>query len=1247
MYAAYDRERGQTVALKTLLRSDPSSLYAFKKEFRTLADVAHANLVSLYELIVDGDEWFFTMELIDGESFIDHVRPKATGPARAGGSELTATLPFDETSSPAPDGPGSARRSAATFDEARLRPALKQLVAGVRALHDAGKVHRDLKPHNVLVTADGRVVILDFGVARELAPALSKQTVETDMQGTLAYMAPEQARGQDATPASDWYAVGVILFEALTGRPPFTGAISSVLSGKLHKTAPSPRKLVQDLPKDLVELCEDLLARDAASRPSAAGVLARLGEASAGVPDQSYLPIDAAGDLLTGRRDHLEALENAFRRTLSGEPISVHVHGTSGMGKTAIVHCFLKELIAQSRAVVLPGRCYAQELVPYKALDGIVDSLSKYLLSLPRREVDVLLPREIKTLARLFPVLSRVEAIADCPRAGGGAIDRLTRRRLAFGALRELLAGIAERQPVVLYIDDLQWADADSAALLSDLLRPPAAPPLLLLTSFRSEEIASQSFLADLVSPAVRALGQAIGPTGGGQAIGPNPRCLELPVEPLADDDAAELAAAYLGDHPGLEILIATIVREARGNPFLIEQLVGYAMASGTDFSLGGLGSRITLAEMLETRIRQLPEGCVPLLLILAVAGRPIDSAVAFHASGLEGDERPLIAALQAAHLVRSSGPARAVELYHDRIREGLAGRVDAAGARRMHRCLAAALLERGLDDPEALFTHYRSAGETDLAGEQAALAARKASGALAFDRAALFYLRALELRGSAGCGGLQEEEELTLRRGLAESLANAGRPADAASAFLELARLSTSVRALDYRSRAAREYLAGGYFDRGFAELRTVLEGVGLSMARTPWGAIISLLWQRLLLRLRGLGFRHRDAVQIPEKELLRIDICHSAAAGLATADTVRGADFQTRQLRLALRAGEPLRVARALGLEATYLATAGTAARGRATRILDRTFALGRAAGDPFTIGLGHLHAGILAYCLGEWQRAGEQCDEAVAIFTRRCTAAMWETTHARRYSLSARMHRGELAEISRRLPGLLAEADELGNVLAAASMRARLGIAWLADDDPRGCRQATERALRAWSRQGFQIVHYNGLISRCLADLYEDRGERAVERLEDALPRGSRSIVMRIEIARIESFFVRGCCALAAAATGSQRARWLRLAGRDADRLGREKAAYSRPMAEQIRAACAGLLGDRAGAARGMRRAAAGFAAADMNLAAAAAGWRRGELAGGEDGRSEVAAAEAWMRAQGIRCPQRMVATLAPGF
>ncbi len=219
VYEALDREQNARVALKTLLKLTPEAIARFKREFRALQDVRHPNLVSLGELFDLNGNWFFTMELIEGTDFFSWVRPGCEEP------------PPDRLAS-------GVFPPRASLDEERLRTALVQLARGLGALHAAGKVHRDIKPSNIRVTPAGRVALLDFGLIAEAQPG-DRSSFES-VVGTAVYMAPEQAHGSQARPAADWYAVGVVLFEALTGRLPFDGAPLQVLFDKQRQEPPPP-----------------------------------------------------------------------------------------------------------------------------------------------------------------------------------------------------------------------------------------------------------------------------------------------------------------------------------------------------------------------------------------------------------------------------------------------------------------------------------------------------------------------------------------------------------------------------------------------------------------------------------------------------------------------------------------------------------------------------------------------------------------------------------------------------------------------------------------------------------------------------------------------------------------------------------------------------------------------------------------------------------------------------------------------
>src|SRR5690606_25110536 len=201
VYQAYDRERATTVALKTLRHQDAAALYRFKREFRGLADISHPNLAALHELVSSGDEWFFTMELVEGVDFITWVR----GLDAAGEMADTFDHRLSQDMSGGPTLEAAGRHGASpppSYD--RLRDALRQLAEGVHVLHQAGKLHRDIKPSNVMVDRGGRVVLLDFGLITELRPGGGAATDE-HLVGTADYMSPEQGASLPLGPASDWY----------------------------------------------------------------------------------------------------------------------------------------------------------------------------------------------------------------------------------------------------------------------------------------------------------------------------------------------------------------------------------------------------------------------------------------------------------------------------------------------------------------------------------------------------------------------------------------------------------------------------------------------------------------------------------------------------------------------------------------------------------------------------------------------------------------------------------------------------------------------------------------------------------------------------------------------------------------------------------------------------------------------------------------------------------------------------------
>jgi serine/threonine protein kinase len=1235
VYQVHDRERSRTVALKTLHYSDVSALYLLKREFRALADIVHPNLVTLYELISSDYESFFTMELIEGVDFISWVRQDAMEPERAESQRVTEhTLP-EPWRGMLSELPGSRpeRESAHDLPPAepvrppsygRLRDALRQLAEGVAALHESGKLHRDIKPSNVKVDRNGRVVLLDFGLITDVTRP--DGGTPGSLAGTLEYMSPEQSASLPIGPASDWYSVGTVLFEALTGTLPFNGAPVSILLEKHWSEPRPPGYFVPDTPADLSQLCWELLRKDPSARPGGDDILERLGGRPASSPtSRRHSRETSASDVpLVGRSAHVELIWNAFDAVRGvGRAMTVLVRGRSGMGKSMLIEQVTRTLARERAAVVLAARCHERESIPYKALDGVVDDLSHYMVALPRNDVDALMPREINAVTRLFPILSRVEAVAAATREFTTSDPHELRRR-GLAELRKLLTRVAETRPLVLAIDDFHWGDLDSTRLLLDLLRPPA-PPVLLIITYRTEEAESQ---------AVRYLLERLG-------RGPEARDVsELEVEALEPEEARELARTLLRQDVERDALVAdALARESGGDPFLIDRLTRWV------HEYGGQGVDVSFTHVMRHELGELAPDARRALELIAVSGRPVREQAVARAAGLEQMDL-VLPVLRARWLVRRSGTRELelVEIFHDRIREAVLATLSDAEQRAAHLALGDAIEATDPRDAEALASHLLAAGAVERGVEYAIEAARKASAALAFDRAIFFYQLAIDRLPAA------ETSRRRLRVELGGALVNAGRGVDSAAEYMAAAETLPGAEALEVRRRAAEQLLHCGHVDEGIRVLHNVLEAVGLKVARTPRRALLSLIWRRMRVRIRGLRFVEREATQVSPELLRRVDICWTATAGIGPVDPIRGLDYQSRHLLLALGAGEPYRIARALAAEGCYSAFGGGTTWPRTEKLLALAGTIADRAGEPHARGLVAFARGLADYHMGRWEAARPKFEQSASIMREYCTGVADQVAVALRFELDTMFQVGSLRELCRRVPAYVAEEERRGELFGIFGMRTGFpNAAWLVMDDPKTALSECERGAKFLSLLiDFSIEHYLEVMARTHIDLYLGNPAACRRHVAALWPRLKRSKLMRLRWLRADALFLRGRAALAAASAEpdeGERKRILAELGRVRRELERQSFFGAKAQASLLGAGDARLRGDIEGALQLLAEAESGFRANHMVQYAAAMRYRAGELMGGAAGEELRASAEKEMRAESVCNPSAWTRVFAP--
>ncbi len=1203
VYEAYDRRRGTEVALKTLRDLDGASLYRFKKEFRSLANINHPNLIALYDLYSNGESWFFSMELIRGVSFLRWVRPGEIDPSADATILDEAATDLRDSSEATQEERGPRRLP--PLDVERLRRAIGQLALGVHALHEMGRLHRDLKPTNVMVDHHGRAVILDFGLVAYLPRDKEFQSTLEHVVGTAGYMSPEQGMGKSIGPPSDWYAVGAMLFEALVGRRPFVGRPMDVLLEKQREEAPRAREIDRMVPEDLDSLAASLLSRDPAARPTGAEVLDRLGLPQA-KRELVYADQTEIEERLVGRDRELVVLRAAFEQAEEKRPAIVVIAGASGTGKSALIDRFLAELRPLEDAVILSGGCYQREAVPFKAFDDLIDGLSRFLRSLLASDVDAILPEHVTALARVFPVLRQVRSIhdrvvADAMRAGAER-DPAELRGRAFNALRRLLASLCRRLPVVLAIDDLQWSDEDSAELLRELLRGPEPPPILLVAAYRVEDADTGA-----VRSALAALKESTA----------KPRRIELST--LSLEESRELASLLLGGkRPELAERIAT---ESGGSPYFVSELVLLDQIESAD--------QLTLERVLSARVASLPEPAQRLLEMVAASGRPLPLAVALDAAGLGRHQEQALSVLLAGNLVRTrlvEGKEMELAPYHDRIRRAVLGRMGEPVLAACHRALAIALELTADPDAEALSVHLTRAGEPARAAEFALQAARQARATLALERAAELYRAALLDLSSPE---LQHEA--------ADAFAEAGHGVEAAELYLALARRNPSEQGVLMRV-AAEQLLRTGHVERGVRVLEQVLARFGMSLAKSPVGQLTLLATARLGVRLRGIRFKRRTESTVDPGELERTDALGSVATGLGMIDAIAASHFQSKHLVAALDAGEPRRIVRALAMEACYSAAGGASNERRTRRLVETVERLAWELGDdPKTehlLALASMAKGAAACLNGRFAEGERASTEAEEIFREHCRGVQWEIATAGIFRLMSLAMLGRVADLNRYVRRNVRDALRRGDRYAAANLRSGHGnLAWLVGGDPEGAEAVLDETV-AHLPQRFSMPHAYELIARGHVFLYRGEGRRAFALCESVRSRYERSLVSRVQFLRIEVASLFGRCALAAGE--------LTVASKQAALLGRETLPFAQALGRLLAAGIEEARGLTQAARRTYARAARILSDSDLALHAAAAQRRQG-LLGGPGGALEKA--EAWLSGQGLEDPVRFAGIFAP--
>jgi eukaryotic-like serine/threonine-protein kinase len=758
VYHAIDLRSAAPVAVKVISGADSWSVYRFIEEFSWLSKLNHPNLVRLYDTFSEGDLRFFSMEVVEGQSICDWFALQ-TGENR--------------------------------WD--RLRQMLSQTALAVAFLHQHEVIHRDIKSSNLMISREGRAVLLDLGLAMRAGDqqAASSHLDGPCLVGTLHALAPEVLNGAIPTFASDWYSFGVMLFETITG----------------------------SFPEVKVQL-SDLLTADPEARPADAEILERLGSHT-GQP----IPLVWSESDFVGREAAIAWLDSGLRIVDQGNSALRLVRGDSGLGKTTLLQHWLRTRVspattASAPVLCLNVRCHSQDHTPLKALNLLVQELVNCLAQRPPELWLDLAHGGGEEIVYTFPQIERLGQVA-WPKQSRSAdsMEGVARRAVGLHALMGWLQSLSQRVSMIISIDDAQWADAESGRILAQLLRGQDEFRGLLIVIDQGSQVAS---------PLVQSL------TDSDPSPVTSDCVYELPR--LAREECQELLRRWsqrLQLACGAEV-VSNILNRSQGSPFLLQELlrsyVNYTVRNRLTDEVWLMATKQEPG-LMSNRFAMLTPAAEKILQFLAVSPQPLGiyqlQTVSRIVPGALLAELRLLAA---QGWIRWNGAAidAEVEMSHEQFRTLVLEAMQRERLQRRHYRLAR-MLSLEVPPPWRRIAHHYS--EAQQPREAAACymdGARAAAQRLSYDEALWMLERAFHPLAQRTAA--ENRAALRLR---ADCLAGQGNAMAAAKAYTALAEEETDDVQL-IQCLAGEQWIRAGRLDSGLENLKSAIEQLGID--RSHW---------------------------------------------------------------------------------------------------------------------------------------------------------------------------------------------------------------------------------------------------------------------------------------------------------------------------------------------------------------------------------------------------------------------------